>query len=298
MIWLIGNRGMLGTEVESLLAHKGLSYLATDIEVDISDNDSIDSYISEKREERIEWIINCSGYTAVDLAEDESNLAFSINADGVLNIAKAAKRLNAVLIHISTDYVFNGRKDTEYTEEDSPDPQNIYAKSKYMGDSYVADTLKKYYIIRTSWLYGKNGKNFVYTMLRLFKERDYFGVVSNQWGSPTYAKDLAKTILVILESKKADYGIYNFSNEGKTNWYEYAKEIYAAAKRRGLVNKVIDIMPISSDEYPAKAKRPSNSYLSKEKIRDAFAISVRKWQDALMDIIEELVSLEKYPPIL
>jgi len=290
MIWLIGNKGMLGNDVESLLRENKLEYLSSDLEVDITRIEQLRNFVSGKK---IDYVINCAAYTAVDRAEDEPDKAFQINAQGALNIAKIAKEKNAVLIHISTDYVFNGEKHGAYTEEDEPKPTGVYGKSKREGEIHIQNILKKYYIIRTAWLYGIHGNNFVYTMLRLFKEKESLKVVSDQWGSPTYTKDLAEAILKIIKSNSSDYGIYHFTNEGKTNWYKFAEEIYKKAKEYELVTHNIDIIPISIDEYSNKAKRPKNSHLSKQKIKDAFKLKISTWQDSLNDFLKQIALTER-----
>jgi len=285
-IWLIGNSGMLGTEVESVLRGNELDYRATDLEVDITDRRAVEQYaLSEVK--ALDWIVNCAAYTAVDRAEDDSDTAFRVNADGVRNIVKVAARVDATLIHISTDYVFNGEKESAYAEDDAPDPQGVYGRSKLKGEERVRETLERHFIIRTSWLYGKQGKNFVATMLRLFDDRDTVKVVSDQWGSPTFARDLAQQIFRIVAEGRNEYGIYHFANEGRTNWYAFAREIYEQAHRRGLVNNEVEIMPIATEEYPTRAKRPRNSYLSKEKVKRVFGVKIRSWQEALQEYLDE-----------
>ena len=278
MIWLIGNRGMLGTEVEELLKTQGLNYIASDQEVDITNIDELQKYSEQKP---ISWIINCAAYTAVDKAEDEPDLAFKLNAAGPLNIAKTTKTKNAKLIHISTDYVFDGAKKDAYTEKDTPNPINIYGASKYQGERNIRETIEEYFILRTSWLYGKNGNNFVHTMLRLFKKQDEVRIVNDQWGSPTYAVDLAKMIVEIINRNSDQYGMYNFTNEGSTNWYEYANHILRLAQSNGLTTSKNSIIPITTEQYPTKAKRPHNSRLSKKVITGTFAFDIRKWDIAL-----------------
>ena len=289
-IWLIGNKGMLGTEVEKLLQESGRPYQASDLEVNISDKKSLRDFAANcgRSGDKIEWIINCSGYTAVDRAEDEADLAFRINAEGVQNIAETAAFLNAQLVHISTDYVFNGQKDSAYLETDATDPIGIYGSSKLEGEQRVRDTLEKHYMLRTAWLYGGAGTNFVLTMLRLFGEREEVQVVCDQWGSPTYAADLAGAILTIVERDTTPYGTYHFTNEGRTNWYEFAKAIYRLALDRGLIKGEVKIEPIDTEQYPTRAKRPQNSYLSKEKIKQSLGITIRSWQEALKDFIDGL----------
>lgn len=273
---------MLGTEVEALLKKEELTYFASDQEVDITNINALQKFSVDKP---ISWIINCAAYTAVDKAEDELDLAFKINADGPLDIAKIAKSKNAKLINISTDYVFDGSKESTYTEDDTPNPINVYGKSKYQGEQNIQQTLKEYFIIRTSWLYGKNGNNFVHTMLRLFKEKEEVRVISDQWGSPTYAVDLAKMIIKILNSDSDQYGIYNFTNEGKTNWYEYACHILKLAQSTAMLTSHNSVIPITTSQYPTKAKRPQNSSLSKKKIMTIFSFDIRNWNIALEEYL-------------
>ncbi len=285
-IWLIGNRGMLGTEVDAILRGSELEYRATDLEVDITDGEALDQYIIGELK-AADWIVNCAAYTAVDRAEDDSEAAFRANADGVRNLAKAARQLDAALIHISTDYVFNGEKDSPYVEQDAPDPRGVYGRSKLKGEEHVRETSERHFIIRTSWLYGKHGKNFVATMLRLFDERDTVKVVSDQWGSPTFARDLAQLIFRIIAEGRNEYGIYHFANEGRTNWYVFAREIYEQGRKRGLVNNEVEIIPIPTEEYPTRAKRPRNSYLSKERVKSVFGVTIRSWEKALQEYLAE-----------
>jgi dTDP-4-dehydrorhamnose reductase len=282
MIWLIGNKGMLGREVEALLKKEELAYIASDQEIDITNLDELRIFSADKP---ISWIINCAAYTAVDKAEDEPDLAFKINADGPRNIAEIAKNNGAKLIHISTDYVFDGTKAGAYVETDLPKPLGVYGQSKYQGESYITETLNEYFIIRSAWLYGKQGNNFVNTMLRSFKERDEVRVVGDQWGSPTYAPDLAAAMLEIVRLNSDVYGIYNFTNEGKISWHDFACEIYRMAREKKLLAKEVVIQRIVTEDYPTKAQRPQNSYLSKDKIIKTFSISPRNWEAALNELM-------------
>jgi len=248
MIWLIGNKGMLGNDVEKLLKERGLTYWVSDKEVDIGDYKTLEKFGKDKK---IKWAINCAGYTKVDKAEEEVDKAFRINKDGARNIALFSAKRQIKLIHISTDYVFDGRQEggaVSYREDDETNPINIYGKSKLAGEEEIKKILEEYFIIRTAWLYGLKGNNFVYTMLRLFKERDLVKVVEDQWGSPTYTADLAGAILKIIEDDSDSYGIYHFTNEGMTSWYEFARTIYKKAKRLGLIegNKKVVIKPIKT----------------------------------------------------
>jgi dTDP-4-dehydrorhamnose reductase len=283
MIWLIGNEGMLGTEVEVLLRKRNMQYIASDKEVDIAEWGQLQEFVSEKP---LSWIINCAAYNTVDRAEDEPEIAFQINADGTCNIAKIAHNKGAKLIHISTDYVFDGTKEGAYTEADIPNPLGVYGESKYQGEVNIQETIKEFFILRTSWLYGKYGINFVSTMLRLFKEREQVRVVGDQIGSPTYAPDLAAVILEIVHLNSNAYGIYHFTNEGRISWYDFACEIYRMVQKKDLLTKDVFIQRIVTEDYPMKARRPRNSYLSKEKIKQAFGITIRTWQEGLQDFFE------------
>jgi len=282
MIWLIGNKGMLGREVEALLQKKELAYIASDQEIDITNLGELRTFSADKP---ITWVINCAAYTAVDKAEDETDLAFKINAVGPRNIAEIAKNRGAKLIHISTDYVFDGTKTGAYVETDLPNPLGVYGKSKYQGEVYITETLNEYFVLRTAWLYGKHGNNFVYTMLRLFKERDGVRVVGDQCGSPTYAPDLAAAILEIVRLNSDAYGVYHFTNAGKIRWYDFACEIYRMAQEKKLLVKEVFIQRIVTEDYPTKTQRPQNSYLSKDKITKTFNISPRNWEAALNEFM-------------
>jgi len=196
-----------------------------------------------------------------------------------------ARDKGAKLIHISTDYVFDGTKEGAYTETDPPNPLGVYGATKYQGEVQIQNLLIAYFIVRTSWLYGKHGSNFVTTMLRLFRERDEVRVVGDQWGSPTYAPDLARVVLEIIKLNSDAYGIYHFTNEGTLSWYNFACEILSLARKKGLLTKDVHIRQITTEEYPTKAHRPLNSRLSKEKIQTTFHIAVRPWQDGLLDFL-------------
>jgi dTDP-4-dehydrorhamnose reductase len=290
MIWLIGNKGMLGYDVERFLKERGLIYWASDKEIDISDYKALEKFGKDKN---IEWVINCAGYTKVDKSEEEIDEAFRINKDGIRNIALFSAKRQIRLIHISTDYVFDGRQEggvVAYREDDETNPINIYGKSKLAGEKEIKKILNEYFIVRTAWLYGLNGNNFVYTMLKLFKEKEVIRVVDDQRGSPTYTVDLADIILKIIETGSDKFGIYHFTNKGVTNWYEFTKTIYGKAKRLGLLedNKKVEIKPIKTENYPTAAKRPRYSGLSKEKIKKEFNLKIRNWNEALEDFLTTL----------
>jgi dTDP-4-dehydrorhamnose reductase len=285
MIWLVGNRGMLGTEVQLRLQTAGLEHAATDMEVDITDRRAISTVA---RDLDLSWIVNCSAYTAVDRAEDEPDQAMRINGDGVRNLALLARDKGARLLHISTDYVFDGRKEDAYREEDVPNPLGSYGRSKLEGENHIREIIDSHVILRTAWLYGTSGGNFVRTMLRLFQERDEVKVVKDQWGSPTLAGDLADAILRIVTRETPQYGTFHFTNEGRTNWFEFASMILELAKRYHLVQRTVSLLPIATAQYPTKATRPANSCLSKQKIKGAYQIPIRSWQEALESFMRDL----------
>ncbi|MCL1945541.1 MAG: dTDP-4-dehydrorhamnose reductase [Chitinivibrionia bacterium] len=285
MIWLVGKNGMLAQETSQILSKNNLEYCGTDIEVDITDIDQVKKFIDGKN---FSHIINCAAYTAVDKAEDDAENAMNINVYGAANLAFAATALNSVLIHISTDYVFDGESDVSLCEKDTVGPTGVYGKTKLFGEySIELSALNRYFIIRTAWLYGKYGKNFVNTMLDLMNAKESIGVVADQWGSPTWAKDLAEFIVLIVKSESKKYGIYHFSGEGKTNWYEFAKKIYEYGRKNGLISKDCAINALTTEQYPTKAKRPKYSYLSKEKVIENFGIKIAKWEKSLQNYLEK-----------
>jgi dTDP-4-dehydrorhamnose reductase len=282
MIWLVGNRGMLGTEAHNRLQARNVEHVATDLEVDIADRQALSKFSGPLA---LSWIVNCSAYTAVDRAEDEPEKAFRINAEGVRNLALVARQKGAGFLHISTDYVFDGQKEGAYLETDTPNPLGVYGRSKLQGERYIRDNIDRHVILRTAWLYGPNGNNFVRTMLRLFQERDEVRVVSDQWGSPTLAGDLADVILQIITREAIRYGTFHFTNEGRTTWFELASLILELGRKYHYVNREVRVVPLTTDQYPTRALRPANSYMSKEKIKVTFGISVRSWQEALESFI-------------
>lgn len=282
MIWLVGHKGMLGMEVHRRLQACKLEHIATDLDVDIADPHALNLF---SRPLAPSWIINCSAYTAVDRAEDEPEMAFRINAEGVRNLALLAQKKKAKFLHISTDYVFDGMKNGPYVESDPPNPLGVYGRSKLQGEKYIQEYLKNHIILRTAWLYGYGGNNFVKTMLRLFQERDEINVVNDQWGSPTFAGDLADTIIKFITQDTSHYGIFHYSNDGRTNWFEFASLILEQAGKHHLLKRNVRILPISTAQYPTKALRPANAYLSKDKIKRALQLHIRPWQTALAELI-------------
>ena len=274
---------MLAKEVKERF-QKGNEIIATDVaELDITNEKMVNEVIAEIKPD---YIINCAAYTAVDKAEENYELADKINGDGPRNLAKSAKAVGAKLVHISTDYVFGGDLDVskDYDEDDEKEPVTVYGKTKLHGEQGIEENMDEYYIFRTAWLYGVGGNNFVKTMTKLGSTRDEINVVSDQHGSPTYAKDLADIIYQAIE-KKIPYGIYNATNQGYTTWYEFTKEIL---KEQGIKCKV---NPVTTEEYIdmmkiTQAKRPFNSQLSKSKLLK-LGIQIPEWKDGLKRYLKE-----------
>lgn len=278
MIWLVGQKGMLGTELKGKLTTSGIPFYGTDIEVDITDQKTLKKFAENKE---IDWIINCSAYTAVDRAEEETEKAYSINETGAGNLAEIAAEKNAKLIHISTDYVFPGTEDCELTEDDKTGPVSIYGKSKLAGENLIKEVWEKHYIIRTAWLYGEYGANFVNTMLRLMEDKEEINVVNDQIGSPSWAADLADVVIKFMKNDKVPFGVYHFSNKGRFSWFEFAQKIYNKGKSLGKLKSDCRVLPVSSDKFPTKAKRPAFSLLSKKKIERELGFSVPDWEQSL-----------------
>ena len=286
-ILVTGANGMLAKEVKEKFA-EGNEIIATDVaELDITNEKAVMDYVMKTKPE---YIINCAAYTAVDKAEENYDLADKINGDGPTNLAKAAKSAGAKLVHISTDYVFGGDLDVskDYKEDDPKAPVTVYGKTKLHGEEGIEANMDEYYIFRTAWLYGVGGNNFVKTMTKLGSTRDEINVVSDQHGSPTYAKDLTEIIYQAID-KKIPYGVYNATNEGYTTWYDFTKEILAEQDISCKVN------PVTTEEYiemmkVTQAKRPYNSQMSKEKLKK-YGINVPDWKDGLKRYLAEAKKL-------
>ena len=274
-ILVTGSTGQLGSDVVKELLKRGYSTLSPNrSELNLCSEDNIRNYILNSN---CEAIVHCAAYTQVDKAEDEKDLCIKINATATKHIAKCAKIFDIPMIYISTDYVFDGTKDGKYTENDETNPINIYGESKLAGEKYVQEILDKYYIVRTSWVFNINGKNFIETMLRLSKANNQLSIVNDQIGSPTYTKDLSRLLVDMLETSK--YGLYHATNEGYCSWYEFANTIFK------LANINIDIKAINSNEYASRAKRPMNSKLSKDKLIEYGFKPLPHWEDALKDYL-------------
>jgi len=286
LVWLLGGKGMLGTELSLLLEKSGLSFVCTDREVDITDISALTAARSKLLgKQPVKWVINCAAYTAVDKAEDDVEACRKLNAQGAANIAAVANNEGARLIHISTDYVFDGKGTRPYREDDATAPTGVYGLTKREGEIAVLENNPRSYIIRTAWLYGMYGKNFVHTMLRLMNEKDEVKVVNDQRGSPTWAFDLASVILTLIKSvdsgKDIPFGIYHFTNEGNITWFDFAKEIYRQGRERGSIKKDCAVSPCTSAEYPAKVQRPAYSVLDKSKIKTVLGINIPAWDESL-----------------
>ena len=270
-VLVTGVKGQLGYDVVKELERRGHTAIGVDIEeMDITCNEQVSKGIGESK---VDGVIHCGAYTAVDGAEDNQELCMKVNATGTENIAKVCKELDIKMIYISTDYVFNGEGENFWKPEDIREPLNVYGESKYQGELAVESILEKYFIVRIAWVFGENGNNFVKTMLRLAETRDELNVVNDQVGSPTYTADLAVLLVDMIETEQ--YGKYHATNEGLCTWYEFALQIF---KQAGVE---ITVHPVNSDAFPVKAKRPHNSRMDKSKLEEEGFLRLPTWQDAL-----------------
>ena len=287
MIWVIGSRGMLGQELVGLLRAREIPHCASDLEVSIT---SVEQLRAFAKEHQPSWIVNCAAYTAVDQAEDDVAAAYTINAEGAQNIAVLAAERDIPVIHISTDYVFDGNSGTPLTEAAPTGPVGVYGASKLTGEHLLRAANPRHFILRTAWLYGKHGRNFVYTMLKLMESHDELTVVDDQVGSPTWTRQLAGAITHIVSANSTEYGAYHFSGDGQTSWHGFAARIYVTAKRLNLIRSDCRILPCTSDEFPTKAKRPAFSLLDKTKIKKTFGLEIEPWQTALSQFLTEITA--------
>ncbi len=294
-ILLTGANGQVGWELQRVLAPLGHVVALTREQLDLSQPDAIRQAV---RTHQPDIIINPAAYTAVDKAENDTDLAMAVNGVAPGVFAEEAKKLGALLVHYSTDYVFDGSSTSPYTENDVPNPQSVYGKTKLAGEAAISAVGGKHLILRTSWVYGVHGGNFVKTVLRLAKERSELRIVADQFGAPTWARLLANSTAQILQrwqEKSLDEGlsgVYHLTAGGRTNWHQYAEEIVRLARQYDdvLTNKALTIQPIATHEYPVPAKRPANSVLSTDKIRLAFGLNLPPWQDDLAACMRELYS--------
>lgn len=278
----VGQLGQCISKVSKARDYQSISFL-DEVEGNILDlNILSDLFIKEKPQ----LVINCAAYTAVDKAEDNVELCEQINKEGAKNLAKLCYKFNATLIHVSTDFVFEGNFPKLLNEEDDTQPINVYGKTKLEGELEIAKALKEHYILRTSWLYSEFANNFVKTMRKLGKDQDELGVIVDQIGTPTYAVDLAGALLDIVESDARAYGTYHYSNEGVTSWYDFAKAIFDISEI------TVKLNPVSGSAYPTKATRPAFSVMDKAKIKKTFELEIPYWRDSLITCIQELNKTE------
>jgi dTDP-4-dehydrorhamnose reductase len=280
-VLVTGANGQLGSELKELSRNiSDIEFLFHDIDtLDLTDFDKVEKFLEK---EKPEFIINCAAYTAVDKAEEETKMAMLINSAVPENLAKLSVKYKAKFIHVSTDYVFNGKTYFPYKEMDNTEPESAYGKTKLEGEKCVESVNPESIIIRTSWLYSSFGNNFVKTMLRLGKEREQLNVIFDQVGTPTYARDLASAIIKIINAKTFEPGIYHYSNEGVCSWFDFAYEIITSSQLN------CKVFPIETKDYPLPAKRPQYSVLNKTKIKHNFNIEIPHWKDSLHDCLKIL----------
>ncbi|HLN94835.1 MAG TPA: dTDP-4-dehydrorhamnose reductase [Flavobacterium sp.] len=277
-VLITGGNGQLGQALRGISAQYPdfECFFFTSDELDITRPDAIEKTFTTVKPD---FCINTAAYTAVDKAESDAARAYQVNAEGPSYLAEACKRHEIVLLHVSTDFVFDGRQRSPYTEDDSPNPKSVYGHSKWEGERRLAETWARHFIVRTSWVFSEFGHNFLKTMLRLSEDRDRVGVVNDQTGTPTYAGDLARALFIIIErtrEKERPYGIYHYSNEGSCTWYEFARALFEAFEKK------TEVTPITTHDYPTPAMRPPYSVLSKEKFRTTFNTDIPSWQEGLM----------------
>jgi len=283
---VLGASGQLGQCLKAVASKRNIDTLDFPDEsaANILDVDKLRALFAEKTPA---YVINCAAYTAVDKAEDDVDLCRLINKQGALNIALLCKEFGAKLVHVSTDFVFEGAIPELLKEADVAKPINIYGLTKLEGEADVIENLNEHYIIRTSWLYSEFANNFVKTMLKLGADRDELSIIADQIGSPTYAIDLAGAILDVIASGKTEYGVYHYSNEGSISWFDFAKGIF------DISNTQVKVNPIPTSAYPTRATRPKFSVMDKTKIKTTFGIEVPYWRDSLIKCIEQLSALDK-----
>ena len=281
-ILIVGGNGQLGNCIRKIAAdfENRYEFNFTDSQtLNITNRDSVSDVFYDFKPH---FCINASAYTAVDLAENEPEKAFAVNAEGVANLAEACEEYNCVLIHVSTDYVFDGETNISYSEDSFTNPQGVYGASKLKGEELATDINPKTIVIRTSWLYSEFNKNFVKTMLNLFSQKDELGIVADQFGQPTNANDLAEAILKIIETEPKTYGIFHFSNYPETTWFEFAQKIAEFSGSN------IKLNAITTEDFPTPAKRPKRSTMSLDKIESIYNIQLNHWENSLQDCIETL----------
>jgi len=274
VVLVTGANGQLGQALQAIAPdyNEVSFYFAGSGEADITDKETLEAIFARLKPA---FCINAAAYTAVDKAESEPEIAHAVNVTGARNLAEVCKANHTTLIHISTDFVFDGQKNSPYTEEDPTNPTGVYGLTKRQGEIEIENILPEHFIVRTSWLYSEYGNNFMKTMIRLAGERDAISVVNDQKGTPTNANDLAEALVSIILSGVRNYGIYHYSNEGVATWYDFAKKIF------GIQKIAIDLRPIPTSAYPTPAKRPEYSVLDKGKIKKVFGLDIKAWEEAI-----------------
>jgi dTDP-4-dehydrorhamnose reductase len=283
-IWLVGAAGMLGRQLAAEFSARGLPFLASDREVDIRDVRALAAFVSGWR---VAWIVNCAAYTSVDRAEGEPEEALAVNAAGVENLARLAAELQAKLVHFSTDFVFAGDRERAYREEDEPRPLSRYGWSKWQGELRLAACHEKYFLFRVSWLYGIHGANFVHTMLKQFQEKESVRVVSDQFGSPTYAGALAANIAALVASGSERFGTYHYCDRGVISWFDFAAAVLELGTKSGMVRKKIALEAIPTSSFPTRAERPSRAVLDTGKVVCELGFQLRDWRSNLDEFFRE-----------
>ena len=288
---IIGSKGQLGQELTQICQKSGFDFSETDLpETDISNVSQVDRLFSRHQPA---IAVNAAAYTAVDKAESDQRTCFAVNRDGPMNLARTSAKHRVPLIHISTDYVFDGKGEIPYKEDDPVSPIGVYGTSKANGEIAIRRLHRQHVIIRTAWMYGVFGNNFVKTMLRVGRERQTLNVVDDQYGCPTCAADLANAILAVCDEighgKDDGWGTYHFCGKGITTWYEFAKAVFENAERLGMAKTPV-IVPVGTSQYPTAAKRPAFSALDCSKIETAFGIRIKPWPNSLKSTVEEIAS--------
>lgn len=277
-VLVTGAKGQLGNDLLNEMAKRGIESIGVDVdEMDITDAGAVERVL---RGSGADAVIHCAAYTAVDAAEDNAELCARINGAGTEHVATVCRSLDIPMMYISTDYVFNGQGERPWEPDDKREPLNVYGETKYQGELAVEKLLEKYFIVRIAWVFGSNGKNFINTMLRIGKEKGKVSVVNDQVGSPTYTYDLARLLVDMIQTDR--YGTYHATNEGLCSWYEFAVEIF----RQAGLN--VEVTPVTSAEYGAKAKRPANSRMNRDKLDANGFKRLPPWQDALGRYLKEL----------
>ena len=283
-ILVIGANGQLGNCFKKLSSDFDSNFefnFASSEDLDITDRNAVDDFIDDYKPD---FCINAAAYTAVDLAEKEAEKAYAVNAEAVGNIAEACKNTKSTLIHISTDYVFDGESNISYSEDNFTNPQGVYGASKLKGEELALENNPKTIVIRTSWLYSEFNKNFVKTMLNLFTIKDELGIVSDQFGQPTNANDLAEAVMKIIQSDPKTFGVFHFSNYPETNWFDFASKIAEFSDSK------IKLKAITTEEFPTPAKRPKRSTMALDKIEEVYSVEPIHWEHSLQDCIEILAT--------